>query len=122
AFYEKYPELLRFLLERGEDEQLLTAFGKVKPIASFSQPQKKNFALQSSVSVAIKVLVEILAKHGMKIVHILHDEVWIEIEENQDLDCHLKEAVSEFRIKIEKVFPGFPIEGLFSKEKIGGKK
>lgn len=122
VFYEKYPELLRFLLERGEDEQLLTAFGKVKPAASFSQPQRKNFALQSSVSVAIKVLVEILAKHGIRVAHIIHDEVWIEIEKNQDLDCHLKEAISEFRNKTEKIFPGFPIEGLFSKEKIGGKE
>jgi len=121
AFYEKYPELLCFLNERGDDEKLLTAFGGVKPVADFSRPQKKNFTLQSSASVAIKVLLKVLVKHGIKIVHVIHDEVWIEIEKTQDLDCHLKDVISEFRTKIGKIFPGFPIEGLFSKEKIGGK-
>lgn len=120
VFYEKYPELLRFLLERGEDEQLLTAFGKVKPAASFSQPQKKNFTLQSSVSVAIKILVETLASHGIKIVHVIHDEVWIEMVENQVSETLVEEAIDEFYTKIKRIFPGFPIEGLFSKEKVGG--
>lgn len=122
AFNEKYPEVLSFLLERGDDEKLLTAYGRVKPVAVFSNSQRKNFTLQSSVSVAFKVLLKVLVKHGVRVVHVLHDEVWIEVEKNQDLDCHLKEAVSEFRIKIEKTFPGFPIKGLFSKEKVGGIK
>lgn len=120
VFHENYPELLRFLLERGEDEQLLTAFGKIKPAASFSQPQKKNFALQSSVSVAIKILVETLASHGIKIVHAIHDEVWIEVVENQVSENLVEEAIDEFHTKLKRIFPGFPIEGLFSKEKVGG--
>src|SRR5699024_9248808 len=66
-FYEKYPELLRFLLERGEDEKLLTPYGKVKPVKNFTQTQKKNFTLQSSVSVAIKILLKALEKNKIKV-------------------------------------------------------
>lgn len=120
AFYQKYPELLRFLLDRGEDEKLLTPFGKIKPLAEFTETQRKNFAMQSSVSAAIKILLTVLAKNGIEIVHVIHDEVWILVPVETGIDNFITNSIKNFKEKMNEVFSGLPMEGLLMREKIGG--
>lgn len=120
-FYQRYPELQRFLQERAEREKLLTPFGEITPVATFNKTQRKNFTLQSSVSVAIKVLLTTLARHDIKIIHVIHDEVWILVRDNLNLDDLIDQPVKEFKEKIKRYFPDLPINGILSKEKIGGK-
>lgn len=119
-FYQKYPELLCFLHERGEDEKLLTPFGKIKPIAEFTKTQKKNFAMQASVSVVIKTLLIILARNNIKIVHVIHDEVWVLIPKDEHVEPFIEKSVYEFNEKINEIYPGLPTKAILSKEKIGG--
>jgi len=121
AFYQKYPELLRFLFERGEDEKLLTPFGKIKPVVEFTKTQKKNFTMQSSVSVAIKTLLAMLAKNNVTIVHVIHDEVWVLIPKDEQVERFIEKSVNDFNEKIKEIFPGLPTKTILSKEKIGGK-
>ena len=89
-FYQLYPELLAFLEERADSSQLLTPFGEIEPVAKFTRTQKKNYALQAGVSVAIKLLMTTLAEHDIKIIHVLHDEVWILLKKEMNLDNLIK--------------------------------
>lgn len=121
AFIQQYPEIQSFLLEREKSDSLLTAFGEVKPIAKFYEAQKRNFTLQSSVSVAIKMLMKTLVNHKVDMVHVLHDEVWISTATETNLETLMAEVTREFEEKIKNTFRGFPSEGLLTIEKIGGK-
>lgn len=119
AFAEKYPEIQNFLTEREEDENLLTAFGSIKPLQTFKKLQRRNFTLQSSVSVAVKLLMIILYKFEIKIVHVVHDEVWIELPQQADVDKILQKIIKEFERELTEVFNGFPTEGLIVKKTMG---
>lgn len=121
VFYDTYPELQHFLSERGKNEKLLTVFGEIEPVAKFTTAQKKNFTLQHSVAVAIKMLLSILAEDDIKIIHVIHDEIWFITKENMYLDKFIKQVEVKFEKKIEMLFPGLPVNGILSKEKIGGK-
>lgn len=121
AFTQQYPEIQSFLLQREKSENLLTAFGELKSIATFYEAQRRNFTLQSSVSVAIKMLMKTLANHQIEIMHVLHDEVWISTPTETSLETLMAEVSLEFKEKIKNTFRGFPNEGLLTIEKIGGK-
>lgn len=120
-FYEMYPELLVFLEERADSLKLLTPVGEVEPVEKFTRAQKKNYTLQAGVSVAIKLLMTTLTEHGVKVIHVLHDEAWIQTQKNMDLENFLKQVEEAFRQKIKKIFPGLPTKGILTKGKIGGK-
>ena len=93
----------------------------MKPIAKFYEAQKRNFTLQSSVSVAIKMLMKTLVNHKVDMVHVLHDEVWISTATETNLETLMAEVTREFVEKIKNTFRGFPCKGLLTIEKIGGK-
>lgn len=119
-FNQNYPELEKYLHEREESEFLLTPFGPVKPIAKFNKRQRRNYTLQASVSVAIKFLMLILANHKIKIHHVLHDEVWIEIPCGINVDGLMEKITKDFEVVINEHFQGFPTNGLLTSKKIGG--
>ncbi|WP_409482406.1 DNA polymerase [Bacillus safensis] len=121
SFIRQYPEVQRFLTERETSESLQSPFGEVKPVATFNKTQRRNFTLQSSVSVAIKMLITNLAKHNIEIVHVLHDELWILVPEEKDIEKLIERPLEEFEGEIINTFRGFPCKGMLTKEKIGGK-
>lgn len=121
VFIQQYPEIQRFLLEKESSESLLTAFGEVKPIARFHEAQRRNFTLQSSVSVAIKMLMKTLVNHKIEMVHVLHDEIVLSLPTEMSIDSLIDEVAIEFEEKIKNTFRGFPCKGLLTIEKIGGK-
>ncbi|MEI3610451.1 DNA polymerase [Pseudogracilibacillus sp. SO10305] len=122
VFYDTYPELQHFLNERGKSEKLLTVFGEIEPVAKFTTTQKKNFTLQHSVAVALKVLLNVLAENDFEIIHVVHDEVWFLVEENIYLDEFIKQVEERFEKEIEMILPGLPTNGILSKEKLRGEK
>lgn len=121
AFYQRYPELQCFLYERGENEKLLTPFGEIKPVSKFTKAQRKNHGLQCSVAVAIKVLLTTLAEHDIKIIHVIHDEAWILVPEEESVEDFTEKPIEEFTEKINEIFPGLPMTQILTKENIGGK-
>lgn len=118
---QTYPELIKFLDKQGEGESLLTAFGQVKPAVLLNKNQKRNFTLQSSVSIAIKILILILMKWSINVVHIIHDEVWIEISNDVDLEDLIVKVTREFELEMDTIFKDFPTPGFLKIKKLGGK-
>jgi len=119
-FYELYPELQVFLKERASSPKLLTPLGEIEPVAKFTRTQKKNYALQAGVSVAIQLLMTTLAEHGIKIIHVLHDEAWVLLDKGMNLDNLIKQVEGAFKKKMKKHFPGLPTKQILAKAKIGG--
>lgn len=117
-FNSRYPEIQKFLLERETSEKLLTFYGEVTPLANFSRNQKRNFTLQSSVAVAIKLLMmEVYKEFG--ILHIIHDELWILAPCREPTKNKLHDITSRFSRLINKWLPRFPTKNLLSRSIIG---
>ena len=120
AFNQSYPELENFLSECEDSELLLTPFGLVKPVAKFTPASRRNFSMQSSVSVALKLLMLILTECEIKIHHVLHDEVWVELPKEVDGDGLVEKIAERFGQEMTKYFEGFPLKGLLQGKIIGG--
>ncbi len=121
VFDQTYPELKNFLDKQEESERLLTAFGQVNPVVLLKKNQKRNFTMQSSVSIAIKILILILAKRSINVAHIIHDEVWIEISNDVDLEDLIVKVTREFELEMDTIFKDFPTPGFLKIKKLGGK-
>ena len=103
-------------MKQSSSPELLTIFGAVKPMAIFRPTQKRNFACQSSVAVLVKLLMIIANKHA-KVIHVVHDEVWILAREPTET---VAQIIEEFTKKIIRLLPGFPTKDLLDVEIIGG--
>lgn len=121
-FNQRYPEIIQFLSRREQSEELLTVYGKVRPLAIFSKTQKRNFTLQSSVAVAVKLLMIEAHKH-LRVLHVIHDEIWLlaPTPTGKTLDESIKKITSQFYETIDDLLPDFPTTNLLSRQKIGGK-
>ena len=117
AFNQSYPELENFLSACEDSELLLTPFGLVKPVAKFTPASRRNFSMQSSVSVALKLLI---TECEIKIHHVLHDEVWVELPKEVDGDGLVEKIAERFGQEMTKYFEGFPLKGLLQGKIIGG--
>lgn len=118
SFYSNYPEVLQFLETLEVETHLLTPFGRVKPLATFKPTQKRNFPLQSSVSVAVKQLMVIASKYA-EVIHVVHDEIWIHTPSKDSIV--IDEIIEAFYRQLHIILPGFPSHQFIKKEKIGGK-
>ena len=116
GFYSLFPEIKQFVMKQSSSPELLTIFGAVKPMAIFRPTQKRNFACQSSVAVLVKLLMIIANKHA-KVIHVVHDEVWILAREPTET---VAQIIEEFTKKIIRLLPGFPTKDLLDVEIIGG--
>ena len=72
-------EAIRYLTLCSNQNEVQTFFGRVMPLAKMKESTKRNFALQSSVATAIKLLMLEAYKLDLDIVHVIHDELWIEV-------------------------------------------
>ena len=120
AFQSAYPELQSFTDQQERSDKLLTPFGEIRPLAKFTPTQKRNFGLQSSVAVAIKILMVVASKY-FRVIHVVHDEIWIHAPARvQPESGQLDEMMIAYEKQILKLFPGFPVKGLLNVEEIGG--
>lgn len=117
-FNRMYPQLQIFFSQMQQSEKLLTPFGKIRPLVKFSRTQKRNFALQSSVAVAVKILM-IVASQYFKVVHVVHDEIWIHAP-TREPTALIEEMVKKYYEQLDALLPGFPVKRLLQVEKIGG--
>lgn len=116
GFYSLFPEIKQFVEKQSSEGKLLTIFGSVKPLESFRPTQKRNFACQSSVAVIVKLLMIIASKYA-KVIHVIHDEVWVLAREPTET---VNQIIEEFTNNINRLLPGFPTQGLLDVETIGG--
>lgn len=119
-FNQRYPEIIQFLKDREQSEKLLTIYGEVRPLTLFSKTQKRNFTLQSSVAVAVKLLLIEAHKH-LRVLHVCHDEVWLLVPNEESLDEIINEVTSRFHAVLDDLLPGFPTTNILSRKIIGGK-
>ena len=120
AFQSTYPELQFFTDKQQRSDKLLTPFGEICPLAQFTPTQKRNFSLQSSVAVAIKILMMVASEY-FRVVHVVHDEIWIHAPATEQPESdQLNKMVIAYEKQILELFPGFPIKGLINVEEIGG--
>lgn len=74
------PQAVHYLDLCSSQNEVQTFFGSVMPLVKMKESTKRNFALQSSVATAIKLLMLEAYKIDLDIVHVIHDELWIEVK------------------------------------------
>ena len=74
------PQAVHYLDLCSSQNEVQTFFGRVMPLVKMKESVKRNFALQSSVATAIKLLMLEAYKLDLDIVHVIHDELWIEVK------------------------------------------
>ncbi|MBC2318499.1 hypothetical protein HCC18_16765 [Listeria booriae] len=117
AFYTRFPALQIFLRALEKEDTLLTPFGLVKPLAKFTQHQKRNFSFQAGVAVAIKKLMICLHPH-FEIIHVVHDELWVlAYPEDRVL---LDTMINQFYEEMTVILPKFPTKGFVKIKLLGG--
>ncbi|MBC1778935.1 DNA polymerase [Listeria booriae] len=117
TFYKRFPALQLSLRALEKEETLLTPFGLVKPLAKFTQHQKRNFSFQAGVAVAIKKLMICLHPH-FEIIHVIHDELWVLAypEDRVLLDTMIVQFYEEMTV----ILPKFPTKGFVKIKLLGG--
>ena len=118
-FEKVYPELSRFLLLQESKEKVGTIYGDVHPIAEFTKQQKRNFQLQSSVAVVIKLLMVKLAEN-YQLIHVQHDEIWLKAPCRLPTKKIVAEITKDLEGIVQELLPGFPIENILTYKIIGG--
>lgn len=114
-----FPFAIEFLEERSRSSELLTAFGSIRPNVVFKSTQKRNFTIQSSLSIAIKLLMTTLHSKGLEIIHVLHDEVWVLVGTKEDVRA-MFQAIETYKKDVVKIFDNFPTENLFKIKSLNG--
>ena len=74
------PQAVHYLDLCSSQNEVQTFFGSVMPLVKMKESTKRNFALQSSVATSIKLLMLEAYKLNLDIVHVIHDELWIEVK------------------------------------------
>ncbi|MUN94176.1 hypothetical protein GNX60_07350 [Staphylococcus sp. 170179] len=74
------PQAVYYLDLCSNQNEVQTFFGRVMPLVKMKESTKRNFALQSSVATSIKLLMLEAYKLNLDIVHVIHDELWIEVK------------------------------------------
>lgn len=114
-----YPELEHFLRFQEQSDSLLTPFGKVKPLVRLSRSQKRNFSLQSTVAVLIKILMVVVHQY-FQVIHVKHDELWFVAPSREPTTAIINLIEKKFISQVQRDFPGYPIQDILMYEKIGG--
>ena len=79
---------------------------------------KRNFGLQSSVATAIKLLMLEAQNLKLDVVHVIHDEIWIEVNPTYSKwQNHLQQ---NFNTTMNSYHKGFPLNNILN-FKNGGK-
>jgi DNA polymerase I-like protein with 3'-5' exonuclease and polymerase domains len=116
-FYNVNPEVKLFLEKLENESKLLTPFGWIKPLASFSPTQRRNYPFQAGIAVAVKLLM-VVASDQLEIIHVIHDEIWLIAPTREP--TAVEELINDFYRRLLELLPHFPVMGLLKVETIGG--
>ncbi|MCI3137731.1 DNA polymerase [Staphylococcus hominis subsp. hominis] len=102
----------------SSQNEVQTFFGRVMPLVDMKKSTKRNFALQSSVATAIKILILEAYKLDLDIVHVIHDELWIEV--NPSYSNWQKLLQQNFEKTINRYHNGFPLNNILKFNQLKG--
>ncbi|WP_301402335.1 DNA polymerase [Staphylococcus haemolyticus] len=111
-------EAIRYLTLCSNQNEVQTFFGRVMPLIEMKDSTKRNFALQSSVATAIKLLMLEANKLDLDIVHVIHDELWIEV--NPSYSNWQELLQQNFEKTINRYHNGFPLNNILKFNQLKG--
>lgn len=112
------PQAVHYLDLCSSQNEVQTFFGRVIPLVKMKESTKRNFALQSSVSTAIKLLMLEAYKLDLDIVHVIHDELWIEVNPSYSNWQELLQL--NFEKTINRYHNGFPLNNILKFNQLKG--
>lgn len=112
------PQAVHYLDLCSSQNEVQTFFGRVIPLVEMKKSTKRNFALQSSVATAIKLLMLEAYKLDLDIVHVIHDELWIEVKPSYS---NWQELLQQnFEKTINRYHNGFPLNNILKFNQLKG--
>lgn len=112
------PQAVHYLDLCSNQNEVQTFFGRVMPLIEIKDSTKRNFALQSSVATAIKLLMLEANKLDLDIVHVIHDELWIEV--NPSYSNWQELLQKNFEKTINRYHNGFPLNNILKFNQLKG--
>lgn len=116
------PQAVHYLDTCSTSREVRTFFGYAIPLVEMKKSTKRNFGLQSSVATAIKLLMLEAQNLKLDVVHVIHDEIWIEVNPTYSKwQNHLQQ---NFNTTMNSYHKGFPLNNILNfkkmEEKING--
>ncbi|MBF7018017.1 DNA polymerase [Staphylococcus durrellii] len=112
------PQAICYLTLCSSQNEVQTFFGSVMPLVDMKGSTKRNFALQSSVATTIKLLMLEAHKLDLDIVHVIHDELWIEVDPS---NSNWKKLLQQnFEKTINHYHNGFPLNNILKFNQLKG--
>lgn len=122
--FERYASLEVYFEQIVKKDWVDTFYGPVHPLITMSGPQKKNFAFQSMIATALKLLSITTVAQGLEIINLIHDEIWVQVP-NSFKPPWQEQLKNEFKKIMLNHHPSFPMHGFWKidklEEKVNGK-
>ncbi|PKE67168.1 hypothetical protein CW663_09520 [Macrococcoides caseolyticum] len=115
--FARYPTLSMYFNKVEQTDTVNSFYGPLLPLVTFTPNQKRNFALQSSISTAIKLLAFEVTRMNLEIVHIIHDELWIQVPDSNHCSWQ-KDLTENFSRILLSHHSNFPVMGLLDIKKM----
>lgn len=117
--FTRYVTLERYFKSVENSDLVGCFFGPIHPLVNMTCSQKRNFALQSSIATAIKILSLIATSMRLKVISIIHDEIWVEVPDTRN-PIWMIQLEKTFSDSLKASHPLFPADGLLKIKKLGG--
>ncbi|MCH4390667.1 DNA polymerase [Staphylococcus haemolyticus] len=111
-------QAVHYLDTCSTSREVRTFFGYAIPLVEMKKSTKRNFGLQSSVATAIKLLMLEANKLDLEIVHVIHDELWIEVNPSYSNWQELLQL--NFEKTINRYHNGFPLNNILKFNQLKG--
>lgn len=122
--FERYASLEVYFEQIVKKDWVDTFYGPILPLITMSGPQKKNFAFQSMIATALKLLSITTVAQGLEIINLIHDEIWVQVP-NSFKPQWQEQLKNEFKKIMLNHHPSFPMHGFWKidklEEKVNGK-
>lgn len=100
--------------------EVRTFFGYAIPLVEMKKSTKRNFGLQSSVATTIKLLMLEAQNLKLDVVHVIHDEIWIEV--NPSYSNWQKLLQQNFNTTMNSYHKGFPLNNILNFKQLEEKR
>lgn len=117
--FSRYTSLEGYFKSVESSDLVNCFFGPIRPMVNMTCSQKRNFALQSSIATAIKILSLIATSMRLKVISIIHDEIWVEVPDTRN-PIWMIQLEKTFSDSLKASHPLFPADGLLKIKKLGG--
>lgn len=115
--FERYASLEVYFEQIVKKDWVDTFYGPIHPLITMSGPQKKNFAFQSMIATALKLLSITTVAQGLEIINLIHDEIWVQVP-NSFKQQWQEQIKNEFKKIMLNHHPSFPMHGFWKIDKL----